>query len=475
MRNPIHPLLAASVSFCIGSVVCCLIPNVSQHAHAEDQAHLASDADRLTGDWAQWGGSSERNNVPVATNLPEEWVVGTFDRDTGHWNSDESEHVKWVADLGSQSYGNPVVADGQIYVGTNNGRGYLARYPGDIDLGCLLAFSTSDGSFLWQHSSEKLITGRVHDWPLQGICCAPLVEGNRLWYVTSRGTVVCLDTAGFHDGEDDGPETGGLARLFAEPPTISQGLDDGQLPPALVALIEGQGNHKIGNSFRVETITPGSEWQLSVRVGREKQFFGLRLVDGQMIVSDKGLGSEPGAAKELVAAPADLTAGLATGRIGASLRSLLATRGLTLTDKATCTADGPRAWKITDVIEDVPRDLVVRFEGPNLSAYKRLIIADKDEADVVWTFDMMGELGVSQHNMCSCSVTALGRHLVRQHLQRRRRIAHQLAQCATPPASSPWTRTRARSSGPTDRPGENILHGQWSSPTVGVPGRRARR
>jgi outer membrane protein assembly factor BamB len=45
----------------------------------------------------------------------------------------------------------------------------------------------------------------VHDWPLQGICCAPLVEGERLWFVTSRGEVVCADTEGFHDGENDGP------------------------------------------------------------------------------------------------------------------------------------------------------------------------------------------------------------------------------------------------------------------------------
>ncbi len=27
---------------------------------------------------------------------------------------------------------------------------------------------------------------------------------------------------------------------------------------------------------------------------------------------------------------------------------------------------------------------------------------------MIWSFDMMKELGTSQHNMCSCSVTALG-------------------------------------------------------------------
>ena len=156
-------------------------------------------------EWNQWGGSPQRNNTPAATNLPIEWETGEFDYDTGVWDPATSKNVAWVAALGSQSYGNPVLAGGQVYVGTNNGNGWLKRYPAAVDLGCLLAFSAADGSFLWQDSSEKLPTGRVHDWPLQGICCAPLVEGDRLWFVTSRGEVKCLDTAGFRDGENDGP------------------------------------------------------------------------------------------------------------------------------------------------------------------------------------------------------------------------------------------------------------------------------
>jgi outer membrane protein assembly factor BamB len=155
-------------------------------------------------DWNQWGGTPDRNNTPDATNVPTEWDVGEFDGD-GKWVPGSGTNIKWVAQLGSQSYGNPVVANGKVYVGTNNGAGWISRYPAEIDLGCLLCFNEADGKFLWQHSSEKLPTGRVHDWPLQGICCAPLVEGDRLWFVTSRGEVRCLDTEGFHDGENDGP------------------------------------------------------------------------------------------------------------------------------------------------------------------------------------------------------------------------------------------------------------------------------
>ncbi len=159
---------------------------------------------QITKQWPQWGGTSARNNVPVGQGIPRQWDIGQFDRDTGNWIPGSGENIKWVAQLGSQSYGNPVVADGKVFVGTNNSAGWLERYPASVDLGCLLAFDRQTGKFLWQHSSEKLPTGRVHDWPLQGICCAPLVEGNRLWFVTSRGEVCCLDTEGFYDDENDG-------------------------------------------------------------------------------------------------------------------------------------------------------------------------------------------------------------------------------------------------------------------------------
>lgn len=98
----------------------------------------------------------------------------------------------------------PVVDDDRIYVGTNNEHGYLTRFGSDIDLGVLLCFQKSNGKLLWQHSNEKLPTGRVHDWPQSGVTSRPCVEGDRLWYVNNRAEIVCLDTNGFRDGENDG-------------------------------------------------------------------------------------------------------------------------------------------------------------------------------------------------------------------------------------------------------------------------------
>jgi outer membrane protein assembly factor BamB len=160
-----------------------------------------------TSQWAQWGGSPQRNSVAQTTGLPAEWSIGTLDEKTSQWQREGSKNIRWVARLGSESYGSPVVAGGKVFCATNNGAGHLPRYPTTVDLGCLLAFRQSDGQFLWQFSSEKLKAGREIDWPEQGICCSPLVEGDRLWIVTNRGEVVCLDTEGFLDGENDGPFT----------------------------------------------------------------------------------------------------------------------------------------------------------------------------------------------------------------------------------------------------------------------------
>lgn len=151
-------------------------------------------------DWPQFFGWSHRNNTPHGENIPAEW------------NVDDGTNVLWKADLGSQSYGNAVVANGKVFVGTNNGHGYVPRFPaaagnGGVDLGCLIAFDEKTGEFLWQHSNTKLPQGLVNDWPDMGVCAAAFVDGQRLWYVNNRGEVCCLDTEGFHDGENDGPFT----------------------------------------------------------------------------------------------------------------------------------------------------------------------------------------------------------------------------------------------------------------------------
>ncbi len=142
-------------------------------------------------DWPMWGGSVQRNMISSIVGLPSTWDLKT------------GSNIKWRAALGDTSYGNPVVADGKVFVGTNNAH---ARNP-EIkdDKGILMCFRESDGQFLWQAVTDKLDSGPANDWPEQGVCSSPAVEGKRLYYVTNRGELVCLDTEGFQDGKNDGP------------------------------------------------------------------------------------------------------------------------------------------------------------------------------------------------------------------------------------------------------------------------------
>ena len=257
-------------------------------------AEIAKDLAKLkvgAKDWPQWGGWSGKNNTPDGKNIPIDWDI------------DAGTNIKWSTRLGSQTYGNPVIANGKVYVGTNNGAGHLKRYPSNVDLGCLLCFNEKTGEFLWQHSSPKLSTGRVHDWPLQGVCCSPVIDGDRLWFVTSRGEVRCLDTEGFRDDENDGSFT-----------------------------------------------------------------------------------SEPN--------------------------------------------------------------------------------ENKDEADVLWVFDMMARLKVSQHNMCSCSI-ALAGDILLVNTSNGLDESHINLPSPDAPSFIALDRNTGELLWSDKSPGHNILHGQWSSPTVG--------
>jgi outer membrane protein assembly factor BamB len=145
-------------------------------------AVMVSASDPGGTDWPQWGGTPDRNMVSSMAGLPTEWDVTT------------KKNVKWVATLGSQTYGNPVVAGGRVYVGTNN-EGLRNPKEGG-DRGVLMCFRESDGQFLWQQANAKLPAGRVNDWPFQGVCSSPLVEGDILYYVNNRCELQCLDANG---------------------------------------------------------------------------------------------------------------------------------------------------------------------------------------------------------------------------------------------------------------------------------------
>src|SRR5437868_6295075 len=73
-------------------------------------------------DWPRWGGLDPgRNMYSPAKGLPSAWDPGKFKKDSEEIEFSTTKNVKWIAKLGSQSYGNPVVSRGKVLVGTNNG------------------------------------------------------------------------------------------------------------------------------------------------------------------------------------------------------------------------------------------------------------------------------------------------------------------------------------------------------------------
>jgi len=150
-----------------------------------------------SGDWPQWGRTPARNMAGDATGLPAEFQPGEI-KDDGQVDMTTTRNVKWVAKLGSQTYGNPTVAGGRIYIGTNNqGRGD-PRFKGDASL--LECLDAATGKTIWTLTIPKLGSGKVGDWEFLGLCSSPAVVGNRVYIITNRCEVLCADVNGLADG-----------------------------------------------------------------------------------------------------------------------------------------------------------------------------------------------------------------------------------------------------------------------------------
>ena len=118
------------------------------------------------------------------------------------WDTDTGRNVVWSVELGNETYGRPVVADGVVYVGTDNSRRMNREYKETS--GVLLAFRAADGQFLWQDVAPRVERG-LREFMLPTTTGTPYVEGNRLYYVTAECQLRSLDTQGFRDGENNGP------------------------------------------------------------------------------------------------------------------------------------------------------------------------------------------------------------------------------------------------------------------------------
>ncbi len=153
-------------------------------------------------DWETWGGGPKRNMVSPEKGLPESFDSGEFKEGTEQVDMSTTENIKWVAKLGSQAYGNVTISQGRVFVGTNNESPRDPKHEGDR--GIVKCFDEKTGEFIWQLVVPKLGAGKVSDWEYLGICSSPTVDGDRVYVITNRCEVVCLDINGMKNG-NDGP------------------------------------------------------------------------------------------------------------------------------------------------------------------------------------------------------------------------------------------------------------------------------
>jgi outer membrane protein assembly factor BamB len=133
----------------------------------------------------------------------------TFEARTGN-------NIKWISQLGGKTYSSPVIADGRLYIGTNDDILDDDRFE-QTQGGLLRCLNAEDGSLIWQlvvprldvpramsPNDDSALVSEDFDALDLGICSTPTVDGDRVYVVSNRCEVLCLDVAGQANG-NDGP------------------------------------------------------------------------------------------------------------------------------------------------------------------------------------------------------------------------------------------------------------------------------
>jgi len=138
-------------------------------------------------DWPMLGRDRSRNAVSPEKGAPLEWDLGT------------GRSVLWSTPLGDITTSQPVVADGLVWVGTNLGRELGLKEPEPT--GVLLCFRARDGERLYYHAATPAPSAAARRRAEFGATASPVVQGDRLWFVTVAAEVLCLDIGPLQRGE----------------------------------------------------------------------------------------------------------------------------------------------------------------------------------------------------------------------------------------------------------------------------------
>jgi outer membrane protein assembly factor BamB len=134
--------------------------------------------------------------------LPDSFVPGEKDAQAGRISMETTKNVKWATKLCQAIYSTPVVAEGKIFIG---GR--------QSDLGLLMCLDEKTGKLLWQWQGPARTVPTYIDGfhvgigpnpKALGVCSTPVVDRERVYFVTHSFKIMCLDV----NGQPTGPEPG---------------------------------------------------------------------------------------------------------------------------------------------------------------------------------------------------------------------------------------------------------------------------
>ncbi len=131
----------------------------------------------------------------------------------------EAKDILWEIELGSHQYTIPRIDGEQVFLGIDD---YKLEHPvlKPTGGGILMALDRATGKRQWQMIVPRYMEGvtppfHFDQWKC-GICSRPVIDGKRLYIVSSRGDVLCLDRYGQADG-NDGPFRDELAYMQIPP------------------------------------------------------------------------------------------------------------------------------------------------------------------------------------------------------------------------------------------------------------------
>ncbi|MFI5380334.1 MAG: PQQ-binding-like beta-propeller repeat protein [Tepidisphaerales bacterium] len=152
-------------------------------------------------DWPQWCGTDGKNMVSLEKNLPASFEPGER-RTDGTMDPASAKNVRWGVKFCNAAYSTPSIVGGKVFVG---GR--------DPDNGVFACLDAATGKLLWKWQAParkvpKTIDGfsiGISEIPVKmGVCSSATVDGDRVYFVSNRFEVICLDA----NGEPPGPQAG---------------------------------------------------------------------------------------------------------------------------------------------------------------------------------------------------------------------------------------------------------------------------